>query len=257
MLRETITHITPILREQGRLIRLSDDAPVVYVGDTHGDRTATQRALDRFPIPDHRIVFLGDTVDRGPDSAGNLSLILRAKLAHPEHLHLLMGNHEAWAISRFTPADFWNALLPEDAALLGRCLSHLPYAAWHPSGLLAVHGALPAVASLTAIGSIPPGSDDWRALTWGDWIDGTIGDAAARSPSRPAFDRAVFEKRMARLGVRVLVRSHQPRAARYLYDRRCLTVFTSAAYGDGRRNVARLDAGVCAVTADDLDIFEL
>ncbi|GAG60956.1 unnamed protein product, partial [marine sediment metagenome] len=38
----------------------------------------------------------GDYVDRGPDSAGNLESILQTKLAHPEAVFLLMGNHEGW-----------------------------------------------------------------------------------------------------------------------------------------------------------------
>lgn len=257
MLRETITQVTPLLRAQGRLIRLPNDVPVVFVGDTHGDRTATERVFARFPVPDHRIVFLGDTVDRGPDSAGNLDLILRTKLAHPEHLHLLMGNHEAWAVSRFTPADFWYMLEPEDEDTIGRSLRCLPFAAWHPSGLLAVHAALPAVASLESIASVIPGSEDWRALTWGDWIDSDEDGSVLRPPSRPAFNRTAFETRVARLGVRILVRSHQPRAPRFLYEQRCLTIFTSSSYGDGCRRVARLAPGVRTVTADDLEIFAL
>ena len=256
MLRETITQVTPLLQAQGRLIRLPDDLPVVFVGDTHGDRTATERVLERFPIGDHRIVFLGDTVDRGPDSIGNLDRILRSKLSHPDRVTLLMGNHEAWGISPFTPADFWNGLAPEDEAALAGSLIHLPLAAWHPAGVLAVHGALPAVASLEAIASIAPGSSEWRALTWGDWVEDpeTLGP---RPASRPAFGRKDFDERSTQLGVRVLVRSHQARAPRLLFDRRCLTIFTSVSYGDGRRRVARLAAGIRAASAADLEIIDL
>ena len=240
-----------------RLIRLPADRTIVFVGDTHGDREATERVLARFGVAEHTIVFLGDIVDRGPDSPGNLELILSEMIAHPGWVHLLMGNHEAWSVGPFSPADFWQSLTPGDAARIGDALSRLPLAAWHPAGVLAVHGALPDVASLDGIDAIELGSEAWRAITWGDW-DVPRGD---RLPStgwgRPSFDRDAFERRTGRLRARVLVRSHQPFAPTLLFDDRCLTLFTSCAYGQGPRRVAilRPDRGV--ETARDLELIEI
>jgi hypothetical protein len=62
---------------------------------------------------------------------------------------------------------------------------------------------------------------------------------------------------MAQLGARVLVRSHQPFAPTYLFDDRCLTLFTSSAYGDGRRRVAVLHPERDVRTARDLDLIEI
>ena len=251
-----IEEITPSLIAQGRLIRLSSDLPVVYVGDTHGDRTASECVFDRFPIEDHRVVFLGDAVDRGPDSAGNLELILRMKREHPDRVYLLQGNHESRAVSRFTPADFWESLSAEEAQALGAGLSNLPYAAWHPAGALAVHGALPNVPSLESLASIQLGSPAWRALTWGDWNE-DFGAERNSPPSRPQFTRRDFEARSARLGVRLLLRSHQPKAPLRLFNDRCLTIFTSSAYGGSQRNVAVLPAIQHVETIDDLTIVPI
>jgi len=57
---ELANAIAPQLEEQGRLIRLPEDRPVVFVGDTHGDLDATQRVLSRHSPSEETIVFLGD-----------------------------------------------------------------------------------------------------------------------------------------------------------------------------------------------------
>lgn len=242
----------------GRLVRLPEGRPTVFVGDTHGDREATERVFARFDISHHTIVFLGDTVDRGADSLGNLQLVLSETIAHPGSVHLLMGNHEAWSIAPFSPADFWNGLPPARAERLGATLSLLPLAANHPAGVLAVHGALPNVPTLGAIDGIELGSEAWRAITWGDWQEsGRGGGLPSAGWRRPTFDRDAFERRMEHVGAQVLVRSHQPFAPTYLFGGRCLTLFTSCAYGDGRRRVAVLRPDRPIASARDLDLVEL
>jgi len=253
---DAATEIVPLLMRQGRLIRLPSSRTTVFVGDTHGDIEASRRVLARYLDAGSTIVFLGDAVDRGADSAGNLELILRTKRDHPDSVYLLMGNHEARAIATFSPADFWERLDGRSARTLAEALSHLPLAATHPAGVLAVHGALPDVAKLDAIETIALGSEAWRATTWGDWNE-TDNTRATGIAGRPAFGPADFEARSARLGVRALVRSHQPFAPTYLYDDRCLTIFTSDAYGSGPRRVAVLRPDVRVRSARDLDLEEI
>jgi len=251
---ETAAEIARLLDEQGRRIPLSPDRTAVFVGDTHGDLEATERVLERHLSPDHTIVFLGDTVDRGSQSAANLERILRAKLDHPESVYLLMGNHEAWGVATFSPADFWEHLEESEVRTLASVLVRLPFAAAHPAGVLGVHGALPDLPTADALASVELGSEAWRAITWGDWIDGGGGGGSSEAFGRPAFGEAMFETRAARLGVRVLVRSHQPFAPTYLYDNRCLTIFTSNAYGSGPRRVALLRPNVRVHSALDLEL---
>jgi len=229
----------------------------VFVGDTHGDREATARVLDRFPPGEHVLVFLGDYVDRGPDSLGNLTLLVEAKLAHPDWVHLLMGNHEAWAVQRFSPADFWEQLSPPEAKALEEVLAALPLAAHHPAGVLALHGALPDVGDLGEIARLPLGSPAWRATTWGDWVDAPGYAFGAGDTGRPAFGRDYFAEVIARLGIAVLVRSHQPGSPTYLYGDRCLTLFTSQAYGGTLRRVAVLRPGTAIHSARDLELVEI
>jgi protein phosphatase len=239
------------------MITLRSDCRTVFVGDTHGDLDATDEVLARYSSPDVTIVFLGDAVDRGPQSGANLARILAAVSARPERTVLLMGNHEAWGVARFSPADFWEGLSPDEAAEIARILRRLPLAAWHPAGVLALHGALPDVRCLEDIEAVPLGSPAWRDITWGDWQNATHVGGPVAASGRPMYGADAFTERSKRLGIRVLVRSHQPDAPTYLFGDRCLTLFTSCAYGDGRRRVAVLPATSRVETARDLALVEV
>ncbi len=248
-----INEISPIVSSQGRLIRLPIDRRVVFVGDTHGDLDATERVFERYLDPDTTIVFLGDAIDRGPHSAENLELILETKIKYRDSVYLLMGNHEAYGLLPFSPADFWERLGPEERGRLSDLLLRLPFAAFHPAGIISLHGALPDVEAIDEIERIELGSAEWRAITWGDWEEGERGWISLR----PSYDRAYFERCAARLGIRVLVRSHQPNAQTYMFDGRCLTLFTSSAYGRGERSVAVLHPESRIETAHDLELVEI
>ncbi len=237
-----------------RLVRLAAGSRTVFVGDIHGDLDAVERVFADVQCPGTVLVFLGDVVDRGPASRECLKRILGEKLECPQSVHLLMGNHEAWGAVKFRPADFWESLSAAEAAALAPDLLRLPLAAWHPSGLLALHGALPSLKALSEVSAIPVGGAAWRDVTWGDW-------SGRRNPtqsaaSRPIYGAEEFSARSARLGVQVLVRSHQPDAPLHLFGDRCLTLFTSHAYG-GRRRVAVLPPDQPVTTARDLDLVEI
>lgn len=238
-----------------RLVRLTEGRRVVYVGDIHGDRDAVETIFSMFSRPNHVIVFLGDIVDRGPDSLGSLFAIVREKLATPSCIHLLMGNHEARGVSRFTPADFWDGLAAADGTELAQVLLPLPFAAWHPTGIVATHGALPDLRSLDAIDAVTLGSDAWRAMTWGDWVE-TDAQSILKG-SRPAYGPSAFSKRTFQLGASLHVRSHQPEAPRFLFDDCCLTLFTSRAYGSGPRCVALCEPGQKVNSARDLQLIDI
>ena len=253
---ELLRKAQPLFEREGRLIELPADKTIVFVGDTHGDIDATDRVLNRFRPPEHVLVFLGDYVDRGPDSEGNLSLLVRAKLEHPTSIYLLMGNHEGWLVAPFSPADFWESLPPWDRQDIAEVLSRLPFSAWHPAGVLGLHGALPDVDGVEEIRAIQLGSSQWRKITWGDWVD-ALGYAVGEWFGRPSFGRDFFEEISERLGLKALVRSHQPNAPTYLFDYRCLTIFTSSAYGGGDRRVAVLPPGRKVTDARDLELVDI
>jgi hypothetical protein len=244
----------PRISPTRRLVRLPVDRPIVFVGDIHGDREAVDIVLSRFAVPEHVLVFLGDLVDRGPHSLESLTAVVQAKHDSPDGIHVLMGNHEARAVAGLSPANFWDGLSQEVFPLVAGPLLNLPLAAWHPSGVLGLHGALPNLSSLDEMDSIDLGSEAWRAITWGDWA--ATEREAAPFRGRPAFGPRAFRERSAQLGVNILVRSHQPSAPLYLFEDRCLTLFTSTAYG-GARHVAVLKPDRKVETAHDLKLLPI
>ena len=77
--------------------------PLTYaIGDIHGSLdklrsllAACQQHADGREL---QFVFLGDYIDRGPDSAGVVRLMMSLQLELQERLIALKGNHEAWAL---------------------------------------------------------------------------------------------------------------------------------------------------------------
>ena len=95
-------------------LSVSPEAEVFAVGDIHGRSDLLSALIDqaaREPkLRDRRaIVFLGDLVDRGPDSLGAIDLAMAAKArAGADEAVALMGNHEAMmrlALDPKTPRD--------------------------------------------------------------------------------------------------------------------------------------------------------
>jgi serine/threonine protein phosphatase 1 len=69
------------------------------VGDIHGDLEALDLLFSRLPelAPDDTVVFLGDYVDRGPNSAGVVAWVRSFMRMSPARVVCLRGNHEdAW-----------------------------------------------------------------------------------------------------------------------------------------------------------------
>lgn len=69
------------------------------IGDVHGCAVTLDRLLQRLALtPDDRVVFIGDYVDRGPDSAGVLERLLRleadAEAGRGPGCVFLRGNHD-------------------------------------------------------------------------------------------------------------------------------------------------------------------
>jgi 3',5'-cyclic AMP phosphodiesterase CpdA len=253
---ELLNEAEKIFAEEANLIQLESDK-VIFVGDTHGDLEATEKILHKYLKPENKLVFLGDYVDRGPASLDNINFLLQQKIKHHDSLFLLMGNHEGHAVMNFHPADFWERLDVELRQRYGEVLSKLPLAASTPNGIIALHGALPEVSVLEDVERIELGSAEWRQIVWGDWQERDGQNLGIDLYSgRPQFGRGWFEEIMSRLGKNVLIRSHQPNAPSAMYDRRCLTIFTSSAYRYyvSERTIALVDLKREVKSVDDITI---
>ena len=65
----------------------------IFIGDVHGMLDELNTLLDKLELrEDDRIVFVGDLLDKGPDSAGVVNRV--RTLASSNEVTLVMGNHE-------------------------------------------------------------------------------------------------------------------------------------------------------------------
>jgi serine/threonine protein phosphatase 1 len=118
--------------ETGRHLRL-DPSPwerIYVVGDVHGCRNELGTLLSRLRITDEDLVlFVGDLVRKGPDSAGVVELV-----REHENLHSVRGNNEAKLIRG-------DAALPELSVADRAYLHELPLAISLGDSLV-VHGGV-------------------------------------------------------------------------------------------------------------------
>ena len=105
---------------------------LIFVGDLHGQRQKLETLWARLgalcgpaDFSTAKVVFLGDYVDRGPDSKGVLDFLCALRAMHPEQTHVfLAGNHD-FAMAAFLGLQ--GVLPPQVADAM--CASYVP---WRP-----------------------------------------------------------------------------------------------------------------------------
>ncbi len=73
----------------------------VAVGDIHGNLPALDDVIGQLRAEidvDDTVVFLGDYIDRGPDSKGCVDAILAFRAERSAQVVCLCGNHEDWLL---------------------------------------------------------------------------------------------------------------------------------------------------------------
>ena len=94
------------------------------IGDLHGRYDLLQKTLTKVvpQVGNTRLVFLGDYIDRGPDSAALLERLIDLKRERPDSI-MLLGNHEKVLLKLLdNPNRYWadNFLLNGGQATLGK-----------------------------------------------------------------------------------------------------------------------------------------
>ncbi|SLN32431.1 Serine/threonine-protein phosphatase 1 [Roseovarius albus] len=80
---------------------LAPDSPFVAIGDIHGRLDLLEPLLAKIQqnAPDLPLIFLGDYVDRGPDSAGVLARLKSLEETSKQQVVSLLGNHDVMMLS--------------------------------------------------------------------------------------------------------------------------------------------------------------
>ncbi len=76
----------------------------IAIGDIHGCFEVTVALVEKkivFDPENDKLIFIGDYIDRGPDSMKVVSYIAELKKKYPQQVVLLAGNHEFLAFEAF------------------------------------------------------------------------------------------------------------------------------------------------------------
>ncbi|MCW3129301.1 MAG: metallophosphoesterase [Methanophagales archaeon] len=214
-------------RGRSGLVRISPQAArnVVVVGDIHGDMESLVHILkDIEDLNADRIVFLGDYGDRGSESVEVYYLLLKLKVSgrkgKENKIIMLRGNHEGPPDMPVMPHDL-PFLFTEKFGLRGKEVykklkelwEYLPYAVLVEGRYLMLHGGLPV--NVTSIEDIAfayeshPSSSNFEEILWSDPVEGKGNFYSMRGAGR-MFGEDITERVLRAVGVKTLIRSHEP-----------------------------------------------
>lgn len=151
--------------------------PVCVVGDIHGQYFDFVHLLEKAGSPKKiNYIFLGDYVDRGIFSVEVIILLYALKVAHPDNVVLLRGNHE-WRnmTDHFTFREETISKFDEDVYnVIMESFDAMPLAAIVNDRYLAIHGGIsPDLKKLSQISKLdrfaePPIKGLFCDLLWSD-----------------------------------------------------------------------------------------
>ena len=232
------------LKKERPLLKLRSKKSL-FVGDTHGDFDATQKIAKLF-LNDksiHKIIFIGDYVDRGPRQLENINFLFMLKLCFPNRVYLLRGNHET--ILANATYGFRIELAKENLndlySTYNEIFAMLPVAAILNRNVFVVHGGIASELmkkDIDVINKLP--KDDVAGTTplllellWNDPREDVKGFAQSmRGSGIFYFGDDVFEEFMDKNKFKLFIRAHEvfPEGYKYFFGNKLLSLFTSIEY---------------------------
>uniref|UniRef100_F1LB22 Serine/threonine-protein phosphatase n=2 Tax=Ascaris TaxID=6251 RepID=F1LB22_ASCSU len=246
-LLEMITTARVLFSGESALVEVG--IPLVIVGDIHGQYTDLQRIFCAVGRPGKtRFLFLGDYVDRGPQSLECIASLVAWKIAYPKRVFLLRGNHEFASVNR--EYGFYDELAQRFSVAQAMQLwkefndlfSVFPFAALVKGRILCMHGGLsPHLESIADIKNIRmPVAECFADTLEQDlvWSDPKL-DLKGFEPNKlrnvsVAFGEDVVYKACKKMGLDLVVRAHQVMENGYGFfaGRKLVTVFSAPMYAE-------------------------
>jgi diadenosine tetraphosphatase ApaH/serine/threonine PP2A family protein phosphatase len=229
-----------------RLVKLEPLGEALVIGDLHGDLESlvsilkssgfTQKMTKR---KDATLIFLGDYGDRGAHSAEVYYTVLTLKLAFPEQIVLLRGNHEGPEDLMASPHDLpmqfqyrfkenWKTAYSKIRELF----AYLYNAVLVEERCLMVHGGLSpninSIRDLAHANMTHPEQEFLEDLLWSDPND--IVRDVLHSPrgAGKLFGKKVTENALKKVNAKILIRGHEPceEGFKLNHDGKVLTLFS-------------------------------
>ncbi|MGD6808130.1 MAG: metallophosphoesterase [Candidatus Bathyarchaeia archaeon] len=226
-----------------RLVKLDSTCEVLVVGDLHGDLASLKTILETSGFvakmeksPDACMVFLGDYVDRGPYSAEVLYVLLSLKLAFPQQVILLRGNHEGPKDLLAYPHDLPMQLqyrFPHNWQLiyerLFQLFDQLYLGVYVEKQFLLVHGGVsPKIHNLNDITQAGSNPELLADLLWSDPDDDVENVAASPRGIGVVFGEKVTRQVLDAVDAKILIRGHEASSEGFKINHggRVLTLFS-------------------------------
>ena len=229
-----------------RLVKLAPLGEALVIGDLHGDLESlitilqssgfTRKMAER---KDAALIFLGDYGDRGARSTEVYYTILKLKLAFPEQVILLRGNHEGPEDLMASPHDLpmnfqarfkenWTAAYSKVRELF----AYLYNAVLVEERYLLVHGGLSpninSIQDLARASLTHPEQDFLEDLLWSDPNDMVKDVLYSPRGAGKLFGKKVTENALKKVNAKILIRGHEPceEGFKLNHDGKALTLFS-------------------------------
>ncbi len=201
------------------IIRANFQNEVIVAGDLHGDLEAFEQIRNLFlQTPNSLLIFLGDYADRGDHGLEVIEGVKELMERFKERVVALKGNHEDYrdGTPYFSPCDLpsevqtkknmrWDKFFPQFER---EFLNRLHLAALIPGLMLFVHGGISSRLKEPEALKNPP-ADVEEDILWSDpreWSGEHLNPRGAGI----LFGPDISESLLRRIGVKFLIRSHEP-----------------------------------------------
>jgi diadenosine tetraphosphatase ApaH/serine/threonine PP2A family protein phosphatase len=228
---------------ENSLVRLDPTGEALVIGDLHGNLESLKIILENSKFlaklkkqPDACIVCLGDYVDRGPESAEILYVLLTLKLAFPNQVILLRGNHEGPKSLIAYPHDLpdqlqgrfprlWQEIYEKMFELFDR----LYLGVYVEDRYLMVHGGVsPKIRSLNDLAKTKVDREVFADVLWSDPDQNVTSVTASHRGVGVLFGEKVTKQVLSVIKAKLLIRGHQAYGEGYHlnHDGKVLTLFS-------------------------------
>jgi len=229
-----------------RLVKLEPVGEALVIGDLHGDFESLISILNSSSFlqriaksTDAAVIFLGDYGDRGTHSAEVYYAVLKLKLAFPEQVVLMRGNHEGPEDLLASPHDLpmqfqrrfkdkWMEAYTKTRELW----THLYNAVLVEERYLMVHGGLPSnisgIQDLAHAHMTHPAKEFLEDLLWSDPSDSVQDFIMSPRGAGKLFGKKITVNALKKVNVKILIRGHEPceEGFKINHDGKALTLFS-------------------------------
>jgi hypothetical protein len=234
------------LRITGRLVEVPPIGEAIIVGDIHGDLESLKHILEDSNFTekvnsgkDILLIFLGDYGDRGSYSPEVYYVVLKLKESFPERVVLMRGNHEGPDDLLVSPHDLpfhlkrkFGERGSQVYSKLRELFNQLYTAVLIAERYVLLHGGAPSQAStaedIAYAHEKHPRERHLEEILWSDPWEGIKGTYASPRGAGRLFGADVTAKLLKMLGVRALIRGHEPSAEGFKTNHggKVLTIFS-------------------------------